>query len=834
MPTGWLEEEYNSSPPYSPQYSPCQIDQETHVRGNGVADGLDPQTVPSSSKWAAGTPSPTRNQYSSQANRAALSSASKPAGAELRIIRAQTSSSPSKMDARESETGSFPPQLSTLPSGVGLGIKSEEDSDLDSLFGDSEAGSGLIEDSKILDSPKFHSDKLNFAASRFSGIRSTNGNTYPQEIERLARLRFDQDFTRPTSQGYVGDRHEESSHFEREIFHGAEPRSQFEGASCCGTGDFRTSQKDLTCTREDELHPEVKRERDLYEPDISVTRDVSDAHDLGNCEGHLKCSCRPIECRCAGCDHSAEIDEMMQLYWQEDLQSPGCGCGGDRSRCSCLPGLCHCDNCHEHAQNESSLMQKPANAHNSHNLWPDPPPSPFKWRDVFPGGRKLLDDTGNWIIRSKSPPVPWKVVQTFEAEVATNRQNMTRQDRDLAIQDFYASLRGGGLSQHYGNDFSKVAKEDTDDVQGKETSPCSCSVGGTCICVSNACKCAGGSRSETHAEPTDQGSQISDNASCSCIYGGDCKCAPGYCRCDPPPYPIATGDTRDDNTTTVCDTSSLAPRRYLSVSDLLGVTEDEIPVTTIRPNYDYPTQLLPRRPDTPRPHPDTCPSTPYASEVRPNPFERRLDVDSIRQSVEPEAPLATWQREATPAYEDRSLTPSPISRRGDTDMTDSPFNRGSVPPLPPINLSDVHTSRAISPARPPLPPIPTALNSLKVAKRDERHKSGVQGSKVDKRSATGSPSKAQVRSKSRNITKKLNATRQPQSVVGELMQQEAGATGPQTPTVAQRRVAAAVANIEAQVHQQQEDKDAKQKDGTPVRRSQRKNKGFRTSLGSVR
>lgn len=234
---------------------------------------------------------------------------------------------------------------------------------------------------------------------------------------------------------------------------------------------------------------------------------------------------------------------------------------------------------------------------------------------------------------------------------------------------------------------------------------------------------------------------------------GDCKCAPGYCQCDPPTYPMATRETRDDKTATVCDTSSLAPRRYLSVSDLLGVTEDKTPVPTIRPNYDYPTQLLPSRPDTPRPHPDTCPSTPYASEVRPNPFERRLDVDSIRQSVEPEVPLAAWQRESTPAYEDRSLTPSPISRRGDTDMLDSPYNQGSMPPSPPIHLSDVRTSRAISPARPPLPPIPTALNSLKVAKRDDRHKSGVQGSKVDKRSATGSPSKAHARSKSRNITK---------------------------------------------------------------------------------
>lgn len=191
----------------------------------------------------------------------------------------------------------------------------------------------------------------------------------------------------------MGDIHKESSRFEREISHGAEPRSQLEGTLCCGTGDSRTSQIDLTYTREDELHPEVKLECNLYEPDISVIRDVSDAHDHGNCGGNLKCSCRPIECRCAGCDHSAEIDEMMRLYWQEDLQITGCGCGGDRSRCSCLPGLCHCDNCHEHAQNESSLMQKPVNAYSNHNLWPDPPLRHSS------GEMSSLVDENSWMIQ---------------------------------------------------------------------------------------------------------------------------------------------------------------------------------------------------------------------------------------------------------------------------------------------------------------------------------------------------------------------------------------------------------------------------------------------------
>jgi hypothetical protein len=46
------------------------------------------------------------------------------------------------------------------------------------------------------------------------------------------------------------------------------------------------------------------------------------------------------------------------------------------------------------------------------------------------------------------------------------------------------------------------------------------------------------------------------------------------------------------------------------------------------------------------------------------------------------------------------------------------------------------------------------------------------------------------------------------------------------------KVAEAIAQIEDQVRkQQQEEKDLKQKDGTPVRRSKRVTKGVRTSLG---
>ncbi|KEF58245.1 uncharacterized protein A1O9_06171, partial [Exophiala aquamarina CBS 119918] len=248
------------------------------------------------------------------------------------------------------------------------------------------------------------------------------------------------------------------------------------------------------------------------------------------------------------------------------------------------------------------------------------------------------------------------------------------------------------------------------------------------------------------------------------------------------------------------------------------------------------TQMPPSRPDTPHLYPDTAPSTPYTSEIRPEYIERDTEFESIRQSVEPEMLLANWQRQSTPAHQDRSLTPSPISRRGDVDMLDSPLGRGEVPLMsPPITSVGTNTGRPISPTRPPIPPMPTGLSPFKVAKRDERHKSGVQGSKVDKRSVTGLPTKAKARSKSRSITKKLNSNRQPHPTVGELVGGEqstmeisdnAAVTEPALFPLG--RVGAEVANIEAQISQREE-KDTKQKDGTPVRRSQRKNKGVRNS-----
>lgn len=256
------------------------------------------------------------------------------------------------------------------------------------------------------------------------------------------------------------------------------------------------------------------------------------------------------------------------------------------------------------------------------------------------------------------------------------------------------------------------------------------------------------------------------------------------------------------------------------------------------------------RPDTPRPpaSPETLPFNPYGPDelqdiisegfVEPQLPSSPLSFenDDVRQSVEPELPPANWERESTPAYEDRSFTPSPMSRRGeasDVEMRDvsdgfvpSQLRRdGSVSP------SDSPDLRSPSPRRPVPPPIPDdSPTPLKQPKRGDRRQSGVQGSKVGKRSTTG------AKSKSRNVTRK--PTTSVAKLVGAAKQAQArhdAETASHTkplPKVAVGKVAAAVKKIEQDVRKELEEQGPKvQKDGTPVRRSRRANKGVRTSFG---
>ncbi|OAP59635.1 hypothetical protein AYL99_06933 [Fonsecaea erecta] len=265
------------------------------------------------------------------------------------------------------------------------------------------------------------------------------------------------------------------------------------------------------------------------------------------------------------------------------------------------------------------------------------------------------------------------------------------------------------------------------------------------------------------------------------------------------------------------------------------------------------------RPGTPRPPADSTPSTPYAADVLHEYIQQSIErellpptQEHIRQSVEPEVPPANWAREATTAYVDRSLTPSPLSRRdADVEMRDVsptflPGDFGRELSLPPPTSQPDHSISdrpALSPVRLAPPPIPDTSSAIKQPKRGERRKSAVQGSKVEKRSATGSAAKP----KSRNVTRKPTASvgklvekakKQTKEAAAAEMADEGGqgrdqgaGDALQPPTANGGKVAAAVAKIEQQVKQQDDEKHLKQKDGTAVRRSQRANKGVRTSFG---
>jgi hypothetical protein len=156
---------------------------------------------------------------------------------------------------------------------------------------------------------------------------------------------------------------------------------------------------------------------------------------------------------------------------------------------------------------------------------------------------------------------------------------------------------------------------------------------------------------------------------------------------------------------------------------------------------------------------------------------------------------------------------------------------GGVYVAPPESSLEPHSV----PASQPVPPsVPNENAPIKVAKRGQKAKTA----KAEKGSMTGV-----TKPKSRNVTRKSTT-----SVAGLVEKAKKAAKGDNeyfdnddvvdveegmkpvrkpAPNVG-GKVAAAVKKIEEQV---KIGEDAKQKDGSPVRRSTRANKGVRTSLG---
>ncbi|KAI1610223.1 hypothetical protein EDD36DRAFT_467296 [Exophiala viscosa] len=334
-----------------------------------------------------------------------------------------------------------------------------------------------------------------------------------------------------------------------------------------------------------------------------------------------------------------------------------------------------------------------------------------------------------------------------------------------------------------------------------------------------------------------------------------CGCAVGRCHCQSP----SLNDTDDLERQANNDNFRTDPRPTQPIGHAASSQSTEV---GSRPPPWHSglgtTSTGPSRSDTPRP--------PIEDREQPPFIIYDLD-DKILTTVEDEAYgtiAGEDSRGVVPLHHgERSSTPSPTSARGryvgvpgqddesvarEVSMPPPP-REVSVPPperemsIPPADVEMSVTAEVVfgqetaqetasfpPVERPNMPPIPDTTAPLKQPKRGERRKSAVQGAKVDKRSITAT----KQRSKSRNLTRKPTAS------VGKLVEQakklnkasdgaaDDGEMNGDKPRVA-GKVAAAVNKIEKQVKQHEDVKNLTQKDGMPVRRSQR-TKAARTSV----
>lgn len=595
----------------------------------------------------------------------------------------------------------------------------------------------------------------------------------------------------------------------------------------------------------------------------------------GCCGG--RCSCHPLYCECPGCDHAEDAKQLAaeaQRKWRpHNAEDVHCGCQAGQRKCLCLPGLCACEVGDEdhpeqtrvQERQDSSLSGKrcqcpaescgcidcPAHiqrndAERSHST------CTFKAkqsgqqsvsgqdrisdRDVLStkDGTFAVQRNLIWGINSDS-------IRRFDEEVLRKRPDMTREERHEALLLFHLrerqmeSVKEGKKTVNGQGRFGSFSATSPARM-GEQPSPplCSCSIGAPCAYHSGSDRCGKGN----------SGGSLLD------IKGTYTSSRPSQAAT--PSWPHASQSVQQNQQLDIGTRSNASPSNrhgHLTLSELVGEhpSQERAWSSTAAAPGTPAVQRSISRPDTPRPPPESGTLMPYSYQVL---------QDYVRQSVEPEFPQPNWQRESTPAYVDRSATPSPLSRHeADVEMRDASGGLAQTTAerqasLPPSTLH-LGRSRPHSPEKPPIPPIPGSGSPLKQPKRGDRRKSAIQGAKIDKRSVTASavtksnPSKA----KSRTVTRKVTTARQPtasvRKLVGQPRKMDKAAAGTAAAGAAQKanagnaggakltdggKVAAAAEKIEQQMCSQEED-NIKQKDGTPVRRSRRANKGVRTSLG---
>ena len=308
---------------------------------------------------------------------------------------------------------------------------------------------------------------------------------------------------------------------------------------------------------------------------------------------------------------------------------------------------------------------------------------------------------------------------------------------------------------------------------------CSCSCGSSCQCPPRECTCDSDEKANTPPKPTQEKHDLG-------FHHAQLPAMPTHEELEgPKPAPLSPAKGPDvyrlvkehlDNSHPYSRHDPADEPHPSSIDPALDGRRDEH-----RKNYlpDYLTQPVNQRRASKSLGPFELSQKPTPQS---SPQPRHTD---IRKSIEPETPRKDRLRESTPAFEDRSPSPSPVSvniKCEDTEMTDvpaiqhtqekstlplpasspdqisSPVHGAITAPQSPIRQRSPSRSRSRSPSPskpppksptklPPVPPIPEPSTPKSVKRGDRRKSAGpVQSGKVEKESA------AKKRASSRKVT----------------------------------------------------------------------------------
>lgn len=386
---------------------------------------------------------------------------------------------------------------------------------------------------------------------------------------------------------------------------------------------------------------------------------------------------------------------------------------------------------------------------------------------------------------------------------------------------------------------------------------------------------------ESQEESRDKafGKMVPSKANCGCSCGDDCQCPRGQCRCsprsnreepavkpattvtelfqDPLKRPAAFHDPQEtwSDAATIGQSPSADLREPPTTDPHFPQIATQLSHSTLFSPNDAPTpgQGM-RSPESYATTPATPMSQPISRPDTPRPQGDTYEF-GIRQSVEPELLSPSSHRQSTPAYTNRSLSPSPISQQtpSDTSMHDATptqlprqasFTReGSVLPdappvpeaeplsppgspyshVPPVPAIPSHHQSSVPQqyAHIPAPPIPVSP-TLKPRKQRATSTSNGGNAKRNTKSAVHGSKISKAQPKPRNVTRKATGKKVKQAVdrIEDSVRQAEEAEEEEKQRVTSRGSVKSWAMD-----------DVLQKDGSPPRRSARVRQRESSPLG---